>query len=47
MCFEYMKMVTLEKVYRCLRDEQPVVKVDKEIAEKAIKPIERMLALSR
>ena len=44
---EYMKMVTLEKVYRCLRDEQPVVKVDKEIAEKAIKPIERMLALSR
>lgn len=44
---EYMKMVTLEKVYRCLRDEQPVVKVDKEIAEKAIKPIERMLELSK
>ena len=44
---EYMKMVTLEKVYRCLRDEQPVVTVSPEIAEKAIKPIERMLALSR
>jgi len=44
---EYMKMVTLEKVYRCLCDEQPVVKVDKEIAEKAIKPIERMLELSK
>lgn len=40
---EYMKMVTLEKVYQCLRDEQPVVTVDKKIAEKAIKPIERML----
>lgn len=40
---EYMKMVTLEKVYQCLRDEQPVVTVDKKIAEKAIRPIERML----
>lgn len=40
---EYMKMVTLEKVYQCLRDEQPVVTVDKEIADKAIRPIERML----
>ena len=44
---EYMKMVTLEKLYRCLRDEQPVVTVDPEIAAKAIKPIERMLALSK
>ena len=40
---EYMKMVTLEKVYRCLRDEKPVVTVEKEIAEKAIRPIQRML----
>lgn len=44
---EYMKMVTLEKVYRCLRDEQPVVTVDPAIAVKAIKPIERMLELSK
>ena len=44
---EYMKMVTLEKVYRCLRDEQPVVTVAPEIAQKAIKPIERMLELSK
>ncbi|MBR1682043.1 MAG: quinolinate synthase NadA [Bacteroidaceae bacterium] len=44
---EYMKMVTLEKLYRCLRDEQPVVTVDPEIAAKAIKPIERMLELSK
>lgn len=44
---EYMKMVTLEKVYRCLRDEQPVVTVAPEIAEKAIRPIEKMLELSK
>lgn len=44
---EYMKLVTLEKVYACLRDEQPVVSVDKEIAAKAVKPIERMLELSK
>lgn len=44
---EYMKMVTLEKLYRCLRDEQPVVTVPAEIAEKAIRPIERMLAISK
>ncbi len=43
---EYMKMVTLEKVYRCLRDEQPVVAVSPEIAEKAIRPIKRMLDIS-
>lgn len=43
---EYMKMVTMEKLYRCLRDEQPVVTVDKDIAAKAIKPIERMLEIS-
>lgn len=43
---EYMKMVTLEKLYRCLRDEKPVVKVNKKIAEKAIKPINRMLEIS-
>jgi len=44
---EYMKMVTLEKLYRCLLDEKPVVTVSKEIAEKAIKPIESMLELSK
>ena len=43
---EYMKMVTMEKLYRCLRDEQPVVTVDKDVAAKAIKPIERMLEIS-
>lgn len=43
---EYMKLVTLQKVYDCLRFEQPVVTVDAEIAAKAVKPIERMLEIS-
>ena len=43
---EYMKMVTLEKLYRCLLDEQPVVTVPQDIAEKAILPIQRMLEIS-
>ena len=43
---EYMKMVTLEKIYACLRDEQPLVAVAPEVAEKAIRPIERMLEIS-
>ena len=44
---EYMKLNTLEKVYNALRDETPVIKVDPEIAVKAIRPIERMLELSK
>lgn len=43
---EYMKLVTLEKLYLCLKNESPVVSVDKKTAEKAIRPIERMLEIS-
>jgi quinolinate synthase len=42
----YMRLNTLEKVYNCLRYEYPQVEVDAAVAAKAIKPIERMLALS-
>lgn len=42
----YMKLNTLEKVYRCLRDEAPEVTVDPALAEAARRPIERMLSLS-
>lgn len=42
----YMKLNTLEKVYRCLRDEAPEVVVDQALAEAARRPIERMLSLS-
>ena len=43
---EYMRMNTLEKVYACLRDEQPEMEVKKETAEKAISSIQRMLEMS-
>lgn len=43
---DYMKLNTLQKVYEALRDGKPEVTVDPEIAEKAIRPIKRMLELS-
>lgn len=42
----YMKLNTLEKLYNCLRFEQPEVLVDESLMEKARRPIERMLELS-
>lgn len=43
----YMKMNTLEKLYRCLRDEQPEILLDVEMIERARRPIVRMLDMSR
>ena len=43
---EYMKMITLDKVYRSLYDEKYEVKVTKRIADKARLAIERMLSIS-
>lgn len=43
---DYMKLNTLRKVYEALKNEAPEINVDKEIAEKALRPIERMLELS-
>lgn len=43
---EYMRMNTLEKVYDCLKNEQPEMIVDKEVAEKAVSSIQRMLSMS-
>lgn len=43
---DYMKLNTLEKVYKVLCDEKPEVIVDPELAEKALRPIKRMLELS-
>ncbi|MDE7426741.1 MAG: quinolinate synthase NadA [Muribaculaceae bacterium] len=42
----YMKLNTLEKVYRCLEEESPEIVVDEELARKALRPIQRMLELS-
>ena len=41
-----MKMVTLEKVYKCLESEKPEVRVSDEISEKAVKSIKKMLEIS-
>ncbi|AUC85538.1 quinolinate synthase [Polaribacter sp. ALD11] len=43
----YMKMNTLKKLYLCLKHELPNIEVAAELSEKAIIPINRMLALSK
>ena len=43
----FMKLNTLQKVYDCLLNESPEIKIPKRIAEKAIVPIKRMLELSK
>lgn len=42
-----MKLNTLEKLRDCLRDLSPEIHVDEEVAARAIRPIERMLAMSK
>lgn len=43
----YMKLNTLEKLYLCLRDEQPEIVMDDDMIEKARRPIVRMLEMSK
>ncbi len=43
----YMKMNTLEKLYLCLKNEQPELNLSENVIEKAKKPILRMLELSQ
>lgn len=42
----YMKLVTLQKIYDCLRNESNEVVLDEELRVKAEKPIRRMLEIS-
>ncbi len=42
----HMKRNTLEKLYLCMKNEQPEIFVPQHIIEKAVKPIERMLEIS-
>jgi len=44
---EYMKLITLEKLYNSLKFMAPEIKVDERIAQRAVKPIQRMLDISR
>ena len=41
----YMKLNSLEKLYLCLRDLQPEIRLDETLRQQALKPLERMLAL--
>lgn len=43
---EFMKLNNIEKIYTCLKYEQPEILIEEEIRKKAYKPIKRMLDLS-
>ena len=42
----FMKLITMEKIYRCIRDEKPEIMIDADIIIKASKPIIRMMEIS-
>lgn len=42
----YMKLNTLEKLYLCMKNGNPEIKMDESTLKKALKPIERMLEMS-
>ncbi len=43
----YMKMNTMEKLYKCLLDETPEIDLPTEVIQRAKKPINKMLNISR
>ncbi len=42
----FMKLITLEKILNCLKNEAPEIKMDKEMLIRAQKPIRRMMEIS-
>ena len=44
---EYMKLITLENLYNSLKFMAPAIEVAPEVAERAVRPIQRMLDISR
>jgi quinolinate synthase len=42
----FMKMITVEKIYKSLKFEEPEITVDPEIIKRAVVPIKRMLEIS-
>lgn len=44
---EYMRLNTLDKLYACLRDEQPEILIDTDTAARAVLPIRKMLEMSK
>ncbi len=43
----FMKLITMRKLYNCLKHEWPTVEISAEVAEKAVRPINRMLEISK
>jgi len=43
----FMKLITIEKIYFCLKNEKPEIYLDKEVILKAGKPIMRMMKISK
>lgn len=43
----FMKMITLEKLYNSLKYLAPEIEVEEKLAKKAIKPVKRMLEISK
>ncbi|OQA00629.1 MAG: Quinolinate synthase A [Bacteroidetes bacterium ADurb.Bin408] len=41
----FMKMITLEKLYMCLKNEKPEIKLTKNLIEKAKEPLMKMLTI--
>ena len=42
----FMKLITMEKIFNCLVNEKPEIILDKNILLKAQKPIKRMMEIS-
>jgi quinolinate synthase len=42
----FMKLITIEKIYNCLKNEIPEITIEKSILYKAQKPIRRMMEIS-
>jgi quinolinate synthase len=42
----FMKLITIEKIYNCLKSEKPEIKMSKKLIIAAQKPIRRMLDIS-
>ena len=42
----YMRLNTLERVYVCMRDRQPSISLAEDLRVRALRPLERMLAMS-
>jgi len=41
-----MKLITIEKIYNCLKNEKPEILIDEDMIIKARKPILRMMQIS-